>query len=263
MVRAGGWAGVFVVVEGPEDEGFWRAHLRVGAEAIVVSEGVRNLQDCMRALPQALDGTVCAIADQDFRSFLPADPFTGCQAVFFYDEGFLETFLLNTPAFRKLLGLRAEGARLAAFLATFRPHTVYSRLRHVGSVFGRLRILNELHRWGLCFEKIYSVFKYVDSKTWQLDEVRLYGDIATSIGWSTEALESCCDRIGKRGELRLVHGHDALRILAIGLRESLGSMNVGARTLCAELRLAFESASLERKRLTLELKAWAGQRTLI
>lgn len=263
MLRAGGWAGVFVVVEGPEDEGFWRAHLRVAPEAIVIAEGVLNLQDCMRALPPVLSGAVCAIADQDFRGYLPVDPFVGCQAVFFYDEGFLETFLLNTTAFRKVLSVRAHGPRIATFLAASKTHTVYSHLRAIGSVFGRLRVLNQQHGWGLSFEKDFSIFKYVDEGTWQLDEARLIADVANEVGWGIAALESGCDRVGIRGELKLVHGHDALKILAVGLKTKLGSANIGARTLCADLRLAFESASLAHKRLASQLKSWAGARTLI
>lgn len=83
MVHAGGRRGPLLLIEGPDDERFWRSRVLIGPEAIVISEGVRNLQECMRTLPASLNGWVCAVADMDFRGFLPVDSFAGCQDVFF------------------------------------------------------------------------------------------------------------------------------------------------------------------------------------
>lgn len=263
MVRAGGWSGVFVVVEGPDDEGYWRTHLKVNPEAIVIAEGVINLRDCMRALPPPLVGSVCAIADQDFRHYLPVDPFNGCVDVFFYDEGFLETFLLNTSAFQKLLGVHAEHTKLIAFLAAVKHHTVYAHLRDIASVFGRLRVLNEIHKWGICFERKFTVYKYVDETSWVLDERRLITDVALATGLTPVMLKSACDVIGMRGSLRLVHGHDALKVLAIGLKKRLGCARTSQDRLLSDLKLAFDSSCLPRKRLARQLRTWAGTRRLL
>lgn len=263
MVRAGGWPGVFVVVEGPDDEGFWRTHLKISPAAIIIAEGVANLQDCMRSLPAPLTGTVCAVADQDFCYYLPADPFTGCIDVFFYDEGFLETFLLNTSAFGKLLGVHASNARLNAFLSFVKPRTLYAYLRNMVSIFGQLRVLNRIHGWGLCFEKKFSVYKYIDKENWALDEARLIADVANEVGWTESTLQIACDRVGMRGSLRLVHGHDVLKALTIGLRKRLGMANVGQNRLFSDLMLAFESSNLPRKQLVRQLQTWAGTRKLL
>lgn len=263
MVRTGGWSGIFVVVEGPDDEGYWRAHLKVNLEAIVIAEGVANLRDCMRALPPSLAGSVCAIADQDFRHYLPVDPFNGCADVFFYDEGFLETFILNTPAFRKLLGVYAESAKLINFLADKNPRTVYAHLRDIVSVFGQLRVLNEIHKWGLCFEKKFTVFRYVDETSWGLDENRLLADVALVTGMAPATLKLACEGIGTRGSLRLAHGHDTLKTLAIGLKKRLGCARVGQDRLLSDLKLAFDSSCLPRKRLARDLLKWAGTRKLL
>ncbi len=173
MVRAGGWRGPFMMIEGPDDERFWRPRVRLGPEAIVMSEGVRNLQDCMRGLPASLAGHVCAVADTDFRVFLLADPFAGCRDVFFYDEGFLETFVLNSVALRKLLAIRADAVRIQTFLGTSGAPTIYSHLRCMASIFGRLRVVNERRATGQCFERQFTPYRYVDEVTWQVDRPRL------------------------------------------------------------------------------------------
>lgn len=263
MIRAGGWRGVFLIVEGSDDERFWRPRVRVEPEAIVIAEGVRNLQDCTRSMPATLAGAVCAVADSDFRSFTPIDPFAGCADVYYYDEGFLETFILNTVALRKVLAVHADAARLTAFRQANRPHTVHSQLRLMASVFGRLRVLNEINAWGVCFERAFTPYRYVDEATWRLDEPRLFADYAAATGSSVAAVQAACAGIGRLGQIKLVHGHDSLKILAIGLRRVLGSSNAGPKALFADLCLAFETESFRHKKLISDLKTWAGARALI
>lgn len=263
MIRAGGWRGPFLVIEGPDDERFWRPRVSLDQEAIVISEGVRNLQDCMRGLPNSLVGHVCAVADADFRSFLTADPFAGCAHVFFYDEGFLETFVLNSVALRKLLAVRADAARMQRFLAASGAPTIYMHLRRVASIFGRLRVINERHEAGLCFERNFTPYRYVDEVTWQVDSQRIVADFAGAMDRTVADVQAEFDSIGRLGQLQLVHGHDALKILAIGLRRPIGSSNTGTRALIADLCLAFEGESLRHKALAGRLKAWAGHRRLL
>jgi hypothetical protein len=263
MVRAGGWRGPFLMIEGPDDERFWRPRVRLGPEAIVISEGVRNLQDCMRGLPAPLVGHVCAVADTDFRAFLAVDPFAGCAHVFFYDEGFLETFVLNSVALRKVLAVRADAARMQAFLAASGAPTIHTHLRRIAAVFGRLRVVNERHAAGQCFERQFTPYRYVDEATWQVDGPRLFTDFAGATGRTTADVQAECDSIGRLGQLQLVHGHDALKILAIGLRRAIGSSNTGPKALIADLCLAFEGESLRHKSLAGRLKAWAGHRPLL
>lgn len=263
MVQAGGWRGPFLMIEGPDDERFWRPRVRLGPEAIVISEGVRNLQDCMRGLPATLAGHVCAIADTDFRAFLTADPFAGCVHVFFYDEGFLETFVLNSVALRKLLAVRADTQRVRAFLATSGAPTIYMHLRRIATIFGRLRVVNEQHAAGQCFDRKFTPYRYVDEATWQVDSPRLFADFAGATGRTAADIQAECDSIGRLGQLQLVHGHDALKILSIGLRRAIGSVNTGPKTLIADLCLAFEGESLRHKSLAGRLKAWAGDRPLL
>lgn len=263
MVRAGGWRGPFLMIEGPDDERFWRPRLRLGPEAIVTSEGVRNLTDCMRGLPAPLAGHVCAVADSDFRAFLAADPFVGCAHVFFYDEGFLETFVLNSVALRKLLAVRADAARTQAFLAASGAPTVHMHLRRVASVFGRLRVVNERRAAGQCFERQFTPYRYVDETTWRVDSPRLVSDFAAATGRTTADVQAECDSIGRLGQLQLVHGHDALKILAIGLRRAIGSSKTSPKALISDLCLAFEGESLRHKSLARRLIAWAGHRPFL
>lgn len=263
MVRAGGWHGVFMMVEGSDDERFWRPRLRLKPEALVIAEGVRNLQDCMRSLPAPLASNVCAVADTDFRAFLPADPFAGCTDVLFYDEGYLETFVLNSVALSKLLAIHADSARIQAFLAASGARTVYAHLRQIASIFGRLRVVNQRQAAGQCFERHFTPYRYVDEMSWQVDSARLITDFAAAIGLATSVVQAECDGIGRLGQLQLVHGHDALKILAIGLRRVIGRANVGPQRLVEDLCLGFEGDSLRRKSLARKLKAWAGPRPLL
>lgn len=263
MIKASGWAGPFVLLEGIDDVRFWRAHLVIRSEAIVDAQGVRNLQQCMRSLPASLVGEVCAIADTDFRQLIPNDHFVGCTDTFFYDEGFLETFLLNSTALRKIVEAHADSARLTAFLAKAAPHTVFSRLRHIGSVYARIRVLNEIYTWGISIERDFSPHKYVDEHDWQIDEQRLLHDLAQKIGWTAADLSSRCESVGTKGTLILLHGHDALKILSIGLNKRLGQARVGSDRVMSDLRLAFESVSFRHKRLYKQLRQWSNGRPLL
>jgi hypothetical protein len=263
MLKAGGSHGPFLMIEGPDDERFWRPRVRLGPEAIVVSGGVRNLQECMRGLPAPLSNHVCAIADADFRTFLNTDPFEGCAHVFFYDEGFLETFVLNSVALRKLLAIHADASRIQTFLSASGTPTISMHLRRIASVFGRLRVVNERHAAGQCFERKFTPHRYIDAATWQVDDSRLIADFATATGRTTVDVRAECDSIGRLGQFQLVHGHDALKILAIGLQRAIGSSNRGPKALIADLGLAFEGESLRCKSLVRHLNAWAGNRPLL
>lgn len=263
MTRSGGYHGVFLIVEGPDDSRFWQPRVRIKHEAIIVANGIHNLQGCMKSLDNRLLGSVCAIADTDFCNFMPEDKFSECADVYFYDEGFLETFILNTAALRKVISVHADPVRVEAFQRNNKPHTIYSHLRLIASKFGRLRILNERNSWGACFDKIFTPHKYVKIETWELNEHQLMTDYATKVGHPVSEIQSACASISIPGSMQLVHGHDSLKILSIGLQCVLGSSNIGHKALFKDLILAFETESLKNKKLISKLRNWAKTRPLL
>ncbi|MYN04389.1 hypothetical protein GTP41_20050 [Pseudoduganella sp. DS3] len=263
MLRANGQSGAFALVEGPDDLRFWKMHLKVPRECIVVADGVINLRGCMQALPVDLLGSVVAIADKDYENFLNPSPFASCVDTFFYDEGFLETFIINTVALRKILRLHADDVRLERFLASHPGVTIYSHLRRIAAVFGRLRVLNSRMGLGACFSKTFTPYRYVCSRSWILDEPRLLTDFSTAVGWTAQQLQSAMQALPKGSSVQLSHGHDIIKILVIGLKAPIGSASVGEDSISKELAIAFEGAALKHKRLYQNLNLWAGARRLI
>lgn len=263
MLRSGGQSGIFSVVEGPDDLRFWKLYLRTPTENIIVSEGVHNLQGCMRELPVGLAGSVIAIADKDYSEYLNPNPFSGCQDTFFYDEGFLESFLINSIALRKIIDFHSCEKRVARFAANNPGMTIFSYARKTAAAFGRLRILNAQNGFGICFSKKFSPYKYICPSTWSLDETKLHQDFAAAVGWTAHELATQLGNSSKGSDLQLSHGHDLVKVLIIGLRAPLGTAQVGEDLVAKELAIAFEKTSLKYKRLYRSMKAWAGTRILV
>jgi hypothetical protein len=252
-----------MVVEGSSDFGFWQTHARKRSWEIVDAQGVANLTECMKSLPAALKGHACAVADEDFRRYLPIDPFSETGDVFFYDEGFFETLLINSRALRKVLTMYGDPAKILAFEAKH-ACTVLTYLRDLCEPISKLRILSVIHDWRIPFEKQFSLYKYLNERTWTVDIEALHIDIAQRISKPKQSIEDEASTLKKLGAYSLVHGHDATKAIAIGLRCVLGTCGAMSHTKVEQfLQLAYEAETLRMKKITSQICRWAAPTPLL
>lgn len=263
MLRTAGYNGIFTVLEGPDDFKFWKGHLKIPREALVQAEGVINLRGCMQNLPASVSAQVCAIADKDFTQYLSVNPFAGCVNTFFYDEGFLETFLVNSPALAKILAHHGVPQKIVQFQHSNGFGTVYSYARRVANSFAKLRIINDRNGFGVCFKKKFVPYKYLCSTSWNFNEQALFNDFASHVGWSIQQLANELAKFSSNATVQLVHGHDLMKILVIGLKKPIGDASIGEDSLAEDLMLAFHDFALRHKVLTKNLRSWAGNRLLM
>lgn len=260
--------GAFLLLEGVDDQAFWNLHVDSSRCATVESNGVTNLIAALQTLPVALTDRVVAVADSDFRQFTKIDLFaTVAPSVLFYDHGFLETFLLDSAAFNKVLRKFGSLAKIAAFEVAS-GKSVLDYVRELGTVFGQVRVASVLNGWFLPM-KDFSPYKYVSQATWTIDSLSLHEAIADAVNLKKLPgvanigqvdVTAACGAIVSNSPFSLVHGHDALKLLDIGFMQVVGDRGPGANRIFEHLCTGFEAACLATKIAVGDLEQWSQQR---
>jgi hypothetical protein len=181
--------------------------------------------------------------------------------IFYTDTHDLETLLLS-KRLHTLLGEVAAATKVEAFEQS-EGCAVAAALIRRAEAFSKLRFLNDVRPGLGVGMDSFSPWKYIDTGSWAVDEIRLQTDFAAACGHTHASLLALLGGIPQLNSWRDVQGHDALTILSIGLRQKLGDgKQVGEKQLCSSLRLAFSEEDFKSTRLYIDLKNWEQTRSL-
>ena len=241
-----------LVVEGSDDLAFWRAHKADECEP-VMAEGKPNAIGCMVSLEAEAIHGVLAVVDADYDVLMGAE--MEAPNVLMTDAHDLECMLCRAPAFDRVVGEFGTAEKTAGL-------DVRSALLERGLAFGRVRwALARLEQDAAERIKMPSVapllHQVVDRETWTVDDNRLRAAIQGELGEDAD-LSDAIAKLPDADPWLVVHGHDMVTLLRMGLLRALGDMQStqSDADIARALRLAMSGEDLRATALGKEIQAW-------
>lgn len=248
------FCGVHLLVEGGADGSFWKLRFNKAAKCqLVICGNKAVVVSSIIHLDQLALGKILGIIDDDFDSILGVSHMS--KNLLHTDTHDLETMMVSSMALNNILIELGDSTRISHFVARANK-SVADTLVDISLVFGRLRLLNARNNLSVDFSKL-SPWKYVDQGTWQLDKAKLFTDFANQIGTTPLHVENAVSAEVSTPPWNIIQGHDAINILAIGLRSTLATKQVSEKDLYRLFRLSYDNAMFQSTALFGKISAWA------
>lgn len=252
--------GVFLYVEGPSDERFYRKFLEPSGCQAIICHGRPNVRDVCRILEVAnFDGAI-GIIDADFNHLEGKS--TGVSPVFQTDMHDCESFMLSTAAFDTLMLEIATPEKLKAWQSNHTPD-VRSHLLQQAALVSALLWHSIRSGLKLCFDELEAK-EYVVESTLTVDIPKLLGHVKNKS--QRHDLPDDQLAVGIRQRLtegtdiwQLVRSHDVIDILSFAFRKTLGTwkaLDVTRERLEQGLRLAYSEDDFSQTRLFGQIRQW-------
>lgn len=252
--------GSFLVLEGPDDRRFWERRIDRSRCKCTLAHAKTTLLMAFEKLDGlGFKGAVGVVdADLDHVHARPAIS----PNVLPTDTVDLEALLLRSPALEAVLLEFGDPRKIETFEQRA-GRDIRSALVDRALLFGRIRWVSERLTLRIPMEDL-SPYKYVDEKSWSLDEHRLLHDaarLAPSPGHTTahrsraDELRAEVDSLPAHDPWHVVRGKDMVRILDIGLKRTLGAKS-HADHITRLLRQGIDSSELFRTSVGEQISAW-------
>lgn len=247
--------GSFLIVEGNDDVRFWTPTSRRHANCeLVDGEGKPNVIEGIQQIDAISYAGVLGIVDSDY------DTLHGIgiesENLLTTDAHDLECLLCRSSALDKVLaeyGCRAKIKKFENETGT----DVRTGLLERALVFGHLKWaatcchpVIELH--GL------EIPRFVNEETWVVASEETICNTLLVSHEDTLALMHRIDDLSGADPWYIVHGHDMIKILRIGLRRTLGKIrnSVGVKQIEGVLRAGMSREDLQETMLWADMRAW-------
>lgn len=245
--------GGFLLVEGEDDSLFWSSRTLRNSCQIIIAGGKSNVVDAAIKLDQCGDNKVLGYVDCDFdrAKGIP----TASPRLTRTDTHDLETMMMSCLALDKVLVEIADLEKISIFESSTKT-SIFHAIVNKAIPFGRLRLLNDIRRYQVNFQ-CFSPYKYFNQNNWQLDCNKLENDFCLAAGIQPYILQPALNTLPPIDYLDQIQGHDALSILAIGLKGPLGGKKSHSeKDIASRLRMAMESQHLTSTQLYGDLKLY-------
>lgn len=245
------------MVEGDDDSRFWKTRIDGNNCQLVITTGKEKLLEASHLLDNQNFEKALGVVDLDYDW---ADSVRYSPRVTPTDFHDLEMMMIDSDAFQKVLVEYGDAEKINAF--EFKARTpVFNALIERALPFGLLRWYNysHLNNTRVCFDDL-SPYRFVDRDTWALDVQGLqdefvkkakaknsFFDINHLANWQSTAVGD---------PMFIIQGHDALRILAQGLKTVLGNSQSDDSDLARKFRLAYEQSRFEKTQLCTFVRNW-------
>jgi hypothetical protein len=248
--------GTFVIVEGRSDKLIYEELFDEANCTFIVSNGKEKAMGAIEILDEDNFQGALAIIDADF-SRLEGQAISSLNIIL-TDEHDLETMLIKSPAFDKLIKELGSEDKIRQFNQNIREFLILE-----GKKLGYLKWLSLKKDLCLKFEDL-SFNKFVDTVSLKIDDKKL---VTTVKNHSQKQELSELDILNSLEGLRdnahdpwqVCCGHDLIGIISIGLTKAWGTKNtheVQLELLQRELRLAYEKSYFLNTQLYLSLQEW-------
>ncbi|WP_334865329.1 DUF4435 domain-containing protein [Nostoc sp.] len=243
-------------MEGSSDKTFYKRFVDQLVCELVETSGKQRAIDILKILEQSNFSGVLAIVDTDFdrlETLLYSSPNLLCT-----DSHDLETMLINSPAFNKVLAEFGSEEKIAQFNRDIRLVLLEN-----GMSVGYLLWVSKCEGLNLTFDGI-KFSKFIDEQTLQIDELKLIQEVknksqAYSLKDEDLGQKLKSQKSNNHDLWQICCGHDLVEILSIGLRKMLGSnkaADVEPNSLERSLRLAYEEIYFRQTQLYLDIRTW-------
>ena len=245
--------GSFLIVEGKDDERFWRSRRHASCE-LVDGEGKPNVVGGIQRLDATSFAGVLGIVDSDY------DTLNGISIksknLLATDAHDLECLLCRSSALDKVLAEYGSRPKIERF-ENEADADVRTGLLERALIFGRLRWAAVRCDPVISLRK-FRVPQFVNENTWVVDHEEL---LRAALPVSPDDALAMTRRIGELPEADpwyVVHGRDMVEILRIGLRYTLGDIpaSVGVKEIGKALRLAMTPGDLQATKLWADMRTW-------
>ncbi len=258
-LRRSTYPGTFLLVEGGSDKIFYERFVDRLACELVSTAGKPSSKlraiDVLKILEQSNFQGVLAIVDADFErieTLLYTSP-----NLLRTDSHDLETMLINSPAFNKVVAELSSEDKIALF-----NQNIIGVLLETGMSVGYLRWISQCDGLNLSFESI-TFSRFVNDQTLKIDEINLIREVKNKSQAFSLKDEDLQQRLLSRKSLshdpwQVCCGHDLVEILSLSLRKAIGSKKTGyePNSLERNLRLAYEEAYFRQTHLYSEIRKW-------
>jgi hypothetical protein len=252
-LRRSTFSGTFLLVEGSSDKVFYERFIDKIVCQIVVMAGKIRVIAVIDILDRSNFDGVLGIVDADF------DRLKGS-----VDEGVnllrtdthdLETMIIDSPAIDKVIAEFGSEDKIAKLQLDVRTSLV-----EAGRSIGYLRWISQCDGLNLTFSDL-KFSKFIDDKILQMNELDLIQEVknkSQAFSLKTEDLQQrIADEKNKDfNPWQVCCGHDLVEILALGLRRTIGTMNVDVDSLERSLRLAYEEVYFQKTQLWINIRQW-------
>jgi hypothetical protein len=244
--------GIHFLVEGSADSKFWRPRLAGEHVDIVHCEGRTQLLDATCLVARRRMANVIGVYDTDYDTLRGIEVYHP-EYLARTDYNDLEVTLVASAALNALLNEFADAERVSKFESTV-GMTLSAHVEKISREFGKLRYISLIRDLKVPFDTL-SPYRFVSTQDWQLNLAQLHkifceGSGVSEVDLAHELSLLCPDRT----MWAYSQGHDTLKILAIGLKQIIGSHQRSDDDLAAELRLAFTQEMLSRTAMYTSLK---------
>jgi hypothetical protein len=247
-----------LILEGPSDEKLLGNFIREERCEIVISWGCENALGAMQILRQRTLAGVLCIVDSDYDEFLGKS--NAATDVLLTDEHDLETMLIRSKAFDKVLRELASNSKLANLTAQRLDARLL--LRDAIHPLGILRLYSLSQSLYLKFEGLR--FRFLDRKTMKSDVVAMVKEVYANSQKVKQSYDEDYSFISywqskEHDPWRMCCGHDLAVALGKALQSFMGTQNAGnvsSDQIESRLRLAYRPADFRNTKLFEHIRAW-------
>ncbi|MDI1484826.1 DUF4435 domain-containing protein [Polyangium sp. y55x31] len=254
--------GSFLVVEGPRDKTFFDWYIDKDACKIIVADGRDKALDAFQRLQAPPFDGVLFVLDADFDTLEGRSP--PSVGVIFTDTHDLETMLLASPAFEKVLLQVAQEDKVRKFRdqhGDLRVHLLQCAKR-----LGYLLWLSRKEGLNLKFKDL-KFSKFIDEKTLVVEPaemVKVVVNHSQRPDLKSDVLLPRLTALYDDGHdpLHVCCGHHVTEILALALRKAWGTNDAGAfdgPMVEQMLMLAYDEGLFMTTQLHASIRAWESQ----
>ena len=246
--------GSFLVVEGKDDERFWKPRCH-GSGRLIEGQGKQNVIHGLQRLDEINFSGALGVVDSN-HDYLDDTPLPSANLVR-TDAHDLECLLCRSPALEGVLAEHGDTDKIVRFEQQH-GMDVRTALLNRGLVFGRLRWAARRFNPNLGLGNI-NPRQFMDESTWIVDDKELVRVASSNAQVDAQVLQRQITQLPpNKDPWHVVHGHDLIEILRIGLRGVLGSLqtSAGVAAIARLLRQAMELRDLQSTGLWADMRRW-------
>ena len=260
-LRRSMYQGTFLLVEGSSDKVFYERFTEKSACELVTISGKPSSKLRVITVLKILEEEsgfkgVLAIVDADFDRL--TTPTYYSPNLLYTDTHDLETMLINSPAFDKVLSELGSEEKIHQFNRDIRLAILESSIS-----VGYLLWISQCDDLKLTFDGI-TFSKFINEQNLQIDELKLIREVKNKSQAFSLKDEDLQLRLNSRKNnnhdpWQVCCGHDLVEILSLGLRKTIGSnkaSDVEPDSLERYLRLAYEEIYFRDTQLYLNIRNW-------
>ena len=248
--------GSFLVVEGKDDMRFWKPHSHDSCRRIN-GGGKNNVIRGLLRLDQLPYKGILGVVDSNLDHLLGKSPQSANLVA--TDAHDLECLLCKSSALDHVLAELGDDGKIDRFNQSHNTD-VRTALLERGLVLGRLRWAARRMEPNIGVSHIVPA-RFVDESTWTVNDQALIDEMAHHSDVDAQRLHREITQLPAADPWHVVHGHDLVEILKIGLRRVLGSLRttIGVEQIAGLLRQSIPPQELQATGLWCHIRRWESR----